>query len=111
MAAEKKDRSMDHLDMEEGKGANVSTKNFQDEVRQWFTALTSEERAAALGFEDDYVLAILVAHIARQSPTSFTALRETNDVGCEQQATSIQDAQTSSLTLTRTADKLFPNGT
>eukprot|EP00535_Pseudo-nitzschia_heimii_P002807 CAMPEP_0197184792 /NCGR_PEP_ID=MMETSP1423-20130617/10594_1 /TAXON_ID=476441 /ORGANISM="Pseudo-nitzschia heimii, Strain UNC1101" /LENGTH=1857 /DNA_ID=CAMNT_0042635697 /DNA_START=86 /DNA_END=5659 /DNA_ORIENTATION=+ len=96
--------------MEEDKGANTSTKNFQDEVRQWFTGLSSEERAAALGFEDDYVVAILVAHIASQSPTSSTAIRETNDVSCEeQQVISIQDAQTSSLTPKRTTDKLFPN--
>ncbi len=96
--------------------ATASTKNFQNEVRQWFTAMSPEERAAVLGFEDGsrFVTAVL-SQIA--SPVSQTkgsnGNKPNNDGSPDEQRSNIsfQHAPTSSFPPNRTADELFSNGT
>ena len=94
---------------------SASTKNFQDEVRQWFTAMSPEERSAALGFEDDFpVLAALIARTASSGSTSSEGNDDkTNDSSrCEEQRSTISIQEPiSTLPPKRTTDKLFPNGT
>jgi hypothetical protein len=121
MAAEQTFLNTKQFDTEEStEGATVTTptKNFQNEVRQWFTALSPEERAAALGFEDDFpVMAALMARIASPAAPSSTASNNTqnnNNDRCDEQrknVPSISIPPTSFLPPKRTTDKPFSNGT
>jgi len=78
MAAEQTFRYTKQSDTEETSEAANSAKNFQDEVRQWFTAMSPEERAAAIGFEDDFlIMAALMARITSPVPPSSTASHTT----------------------------------
>ena len=117
MAAEKINRNPEDFEKDdETMVATASTKNFQNEVRQWFTAMSPEERAAVLGFEDDSLfVAALLSRIASPSSTSGSNGNKTsNDGSPDEQRTNnikIQHGPTSSLPPKRTADELFPNGT
>eukprot|EP00531_Pseudo-nitzschia_arenysensis_P014715 CAMPEP_0116140694 /NCGR_PEP_ID=MMETSP0329-20121206/13993_1 /TAXON_ID=697910 /ORGANISM="Pseudo-nitzschia arenysensis, Strain B593" /LENGTH=620 /DNA_ID=CAMNT_0003635843 /DNA_START=270 /DNA_END=2128 /DNA_ORIENTATION=- len=118
MAAEEIFRNPEKYDTEETMEATASTKNFQNEVRQWFTAMSPEERAAVLGFEDDsrFVAAVLsqIASPASKTPGSHGNKPNTNNDGSpdEQRSNiSIQHAPTSSFPPNRTTDELFSNET
>jgi hypothetical protein len=101
----------------------TSAKNFQNEVRQWFTAMSPEGRAAALGFEDDFlVMAALMARITSPAAPSSTASNDSknnNDDRCDEQRNNLasisiqQQLSPTSLLLPpkRTTDKPFSNGT
>ena len=105
--------------------ATAVTTNFQDEVRQWFTAMSSEERAAALACEDDGPLMALLGRVAPAfSPSSTTTISSRNNSRREQRSsnnvvTIKQPAPTSSGdedetptdSAKRATDKLFSNGT
>jgi len=117
MAAEQTFLNTKQFDTEESTEAvTTPTKNFQNEVRQWFTALSPEERAAALGFEDDFpVMAALMARIASPAAPSSTASNDTqnnNDNRCDEQRNnvpSISIPPTYLLPPKRTTDKPFSN--
>ena len=108
---------------EEIPDASTSTKNFQDEVRQWFTAMSPEGRAAVLGFEDDsLIIAALMARVESPSlPSSTTPHGNENNSGIsssdkeepsKQVTISIrQSSPTSSLPPKRTTNEHFTNGT
>lgn len=89
-----------------------SAKNFQDELRQWFTAMSSEGRAAALGFEDKGpMVATLLAKVGGLA-------RSCNGNGrtAEEQPVAIHRAAPSSpsshsLPPKRTTDRLVSNET
>ena len=122
METEQLFRSTGESSAEETTEALISAKNFQDEVRQWFTAMLPEERAAALGFQDDFV--VMAAFMARMAAlSSSTAPHKTknnnddNDGSDDLRSSFVtiidqqQPAPTSRLPPIRTTDKLFTNGT
>jgi hypothetical protein len=123
MEEEQTVRNTTRSDAEATPEATPSTKNFQDEVRQWFTALSPEDRAAALGFEDKFLM--MVARMARiasttalPSSTASTRNNGKNNSCCDEQGSnpvtiSIQEPSPTSLKLPPkpTTDKLFSNGT
>lgn len=117
MAAEEINRNLEDFEKDDTMVATASTKNFQNEVRQWFTAMSPEERAAVLGFEDDSLfVAALLSRIdsPASSTTGSNGNKTSNDGSPDEQRTnniSIQHAPTSSLPPKRTADELFSNGT
>eukprot|EP00533_Pseudo-nitzschia_delicatissima_P004902 CAMPEP_0116105802 /NCGR_PEP_ID=MMETSP0327-20121206/15254_1 /TAXON_ID=44447 /ORGANISM="Pseudo-nitzschia delicatissima, Strain B596" /LENGTH=1859 /DNA_ID=CAMNT_0003598287 /DNA_START=279 /DNA_END=5858 /DNA_ORIENTATION=- len=118
MAAEEINRNPEDFEKDnETMVATASTRNFQNEVRQWFTAMSPEERAAVLGFEDDslFVAALLSRIVSPSSSTTGSNGNKTsNDGSPDEQRTnniSIEHAPTYSLPPKRTADELFPNGT
>ena len=116
MAAEQIYRNPDQYEKEETtmEAAASTTKNFQNELRQWFTAMSPEERASVLGFEDDsLVVAAILSRIAGPSSTKGSH-DNNNDRNPEDQRSNIskqQAAPTSSLPPKRTTDELFSNGT
>lgn len=119
MAAEQTFRNMNQSDTEETTEAIISTKNFQDEVRQWFTALSPVERAAVLGFDDDFlVMAAIMAQTASPTRSSSSASQESNNNGDERSDERLgnlvtinteQTTPTSSSPPKRMTDKLFLN--
>eukprot|EP00536_Pseudo-nitzschia_multiseries_P009493 jgi/Psemu1/319653/estExt_fgenesh1_pm.C_2650002 len=120
MTTEQTSRSIEDSTTEETTAAIASTKNFQDEVRQWFTAMSPEERAAALGFEDEgRMMATLSAKVAVPTPRCCSTTFRNNDDddnngrrGETNSGTVIQDsAPTCSLPPKRTTDKLHFNDT
>lgn len=97
--------------------AIASTKNYQDEVRQWFTAMSPEERAAAIGFEDDGpTMGTLLAKVAGIVPSCCSTKSNNNDGNnCRRgQTNSVssnqQLAPTSSLPPKWTTDRRDFNG-
>lgn len=109
MASDQIYRNAHQYEKEETIEPTASTKNFQNEVRQWFTAMSPEERAAVLGFEDEsLIVSALLSRIA--GPSSST----TGSHGNPDQQRNIskqQPAPTSSFPPKRTTDELFSNGT
>ena len=100
-------------DEKEAFEAIASTKNFQNEVRQWFTAMSAEERAAVLGFEDDsLIVAALLSRMAGPSSSITGSHDNSGRSPDDQRNISMQQiAPTSSLPPKRTTDELFSNGT
>ena len=110
MASDQIYRNADQYEKEETIEATASTKNFQNEVRQWFTAMSPEERAAVLGFEDEsLIVSALLSRIA--GPSSSTTGSHDNIPDRQRNISKQQPAPTSSLPPKRTTDELFPNGT
>lgn len=115
--AEETFRNPDQYEKEETMeaSASCSTKNFQNEVRQWFTAMSPEERSAVLGFEDgSLVVAALLSQIASPSSSTHDNKKANND-GIPDELRSItiskQQPAPTSLPLKRTTGELFSNGT
>ena len=51
----------------------ASSTNFQDDVRKWFTEISPDERAAALGFyADNTIVALLSSALSASSSTETT---------------------------------------
>ena len=106
MASDQIYRNPDQYEKEETIEATASTKNFQNEVRQWFTAMSPEERAAVLGFEDEsLIVSALLSRIAGPSSSSTGSHEKQRNISKQ------QPAPTSSLPPKRTTDELFSNGT
>ena len=119
MAAEQLCRNTDQFEKEDIAKETTSTKNFQDEVRQWFTAMSPEGRAAVLGFEDLFI-ADLMSRGPSSSPPSSTAPQgdknnsdnNRNEQPSKQVNISIQQpSPTSLLPPKRTTGELSSNGT
>ena len=54
-------------------GPMASSTNFQDDVRKWFTEISPDERAAALGFyADNTIVALLSSALSASSSTETT---------------------------------------
>mmetsp|Transcript_20890 Transcript_20890/g.58048 ORF Transcript_20890/g.58048 Transcript_20890/m.58048 type:complete len:1903 (-) Transcript_20890:59-5767(-) len=80
MTTEETSRHIEDSRTDETTAAIASTKNFQDEVRQWFTAMSSEERAAALGFEDEGpLMATLMATVTGRFSSCCSTTSHNND--------------------------------
>jgi hypothetical protein len=71
--------TLDVVEREDNGATAMETSSFSKQLREWFIRLSPEERAAAMGFVDIAMVAVLAKSVASSEATAISGLEVPNN--------------------------------